>query len=176
MFHFRTYLGGFMKLAMFGHGRIELTERDLSNLEKCVRHVVKKLDIDEFIYQDNRANTKAYYKAIDNVLQEFQNIKYTYITTDNDFKVELKTSRPTIEKSRCKFKPEMFFDEIKHIDIQSCFPKSSIQLCYHVIDEVDICIFLFQHKRIAKRAGVTAHAYDYALKKKKIVFNIAYKL
>jgi len=161
-----------MKCYIRGHRFATLNITQIKRLEKYVKKVIKEYNVDEFIFHHIYILSNKIFQIVSKVLQEYPNIKTTFFSNDKDCKiVKLKSQKV---KSNNK-SPDMFVDKIKYFEVNYHYPKCDILLNYHIIDNVNICIFLFDHKIIKNRAGVTAHAYDYALKKKKIVFNIAYK-
>lgn len=161
-----------MKCYIRGHRFATLNITQIKRLERYVKKVIKDYNVDEFIFHHIYKLSNQIFRVVNKVLQNYSNIKTTFVSYEKDCKtVKLKSQK---DRPQNKFSV-MFVDEIKYFESNYLYPKCDILLNYHIIDNVDICIFLFEHKIIAKRAGVTAHAYDYALKKKKIVFNIAYK-
>ncbi len=160
-----------MKIHIRCHEYRELNQKQLRNFEKCLNYCLENYQIDEIFMHNMFRVTKQILNILRNISNKFPEVKITFYS---HYALE---GYAKLKNDKAKKKDSYFyFDKIKTFNFDCYYPQSYIKLNYRLIDKADICIFFFDYKIIAKRAGITAHAYDYAKRKGKIVYNIAEKL
>ena len=149
-----------------GHKKINNTEDLKIRLWNLIEDLILNKNVTTFLFGSNSGFNDLCEKTLIEVKEKYPHIKRVYV----------RSSYPYIEKAYEKYLLQFCDETYLPEKIVNAHGSVYVQRNYEMIDKSDFCIFYFNEKEApTTRKSGTKVALDYAIKKNKIIFNLAEK-
>ena len=152
-----------MQVCFIGHRNIEVNEKLLSSLEETIKTLINK-GATAFLFGSKSQFDNLCWDIVTSLKGSNPNIKRIYVRSAFQY----------ISKSYKNYLLENYEETYFPPKLENAGKYSYVERNYEMIDKSNYCVFYYNanYTPLKKRNSGTKIAYDYAVKKKKIIINL----
>ena len=153
-------------VCFIGHRKINETENLKIRLWDLIEDLILNQNVTTFLFGSKSGFNDLCEKTLIKAKEKYPHIKRVYVRADYQYIEE------SYEKYLLQFCDETYFSE----NLINAQKSTYVKRNYEMIDKSDFCVFYFnENEAPTTRKSGTKVALDYAIKKNKIIYNLADK-
>lgn len=151
-----------LSVSFIGHRKINTTEDIMNKLYTTIENLIVTEKVSNFLFGSKSQFNDVCLQAVTELKKKYPAVKRIYV------RAEFPEINDDYKNYLLKSYDETYFPE----KILSSGKAIYVERNYEMIDNCKFCIFYFDKKQATLKKSGTKIAYDYAVKKNKVIFNI----